>query len=194
MAPVSLPNGALEKLEEEFDPELPVKICHLGQAAVAALSSLLAGALVLFLERPSGASASAAGAAAVVCAGQQSAPQLLLQALAAACGASASAGAEPMQIGAAAGLDFDGSGQVGSLFTPSCQVFRLHLAGALFAAMIAWLVLAPGLEFSLAACAILLATGSVGAAIALDPAAARRDGAGPPPVVALPVLGRQSAV
>ena len=51
-----------------------------------------------------------------------------------------------------------------------------------------------GLEFSLAACAILLATGSVGAAIALDPAAARRDGAGPPPVVALPVLGRQSAV
>lgn len=24
MAPVSLPNGALEKLEEEFDPELPL--------------------------------------------------------------------------------------------------------------------------------------------------------------------------
>lgn len=162
MSTMAMPNGDASAAtwvpkEDEFDadmmPDLPIKVCHLGQAAVAAA--------------------------------------LLVQAMVAACGATASAGAEPMRIARVAGWPSSSSDTL-QMFNLSFKIFRFHLAGALFAASMAWLVLAPGLEFSLAASAILIATGAVAFALAFDPPPAAA------PVTASvaigpPVLGRESA-
>ncbi|CAE8619057.1 unnamed protein product, partial [Polarella glacialis] len=73
--------------------DMPIKICHLGQAAVAAAASLILGALVVSLGgSPSPSSspaavAAAAAAAASICAGPQSLLQLACQALGAGAGA-----------------------------------------------------------------------------------------------------------
>ncbi|CAJ1363048.1 unnamed protein product [Effrenium voratum] len=178
-------------VELDFDPDMPVKICHLGQAAVAALLALVTGGLVVLADGR-GAGSAGAAASAVVCAGQQTVAQLVCQATAAACGASASASAEPTNMASAAGLEHPGQpSNASGMFNPSCRTFRLHLTGAMIAALMSWLVLAPGLEFSLAATAILMATGSVGTALAFEAFEPGPRRAPPPaPSVKLPVLGR----
>eukprot|EP00439_Symbiodinium_sp_Y106_P022866 s4273_g2.t2 len=100
--------------EDDFESEMPVKICHLGQAAVAALSALLLGFLAML------------------------------------------------------GLENSGNTAPSEKLSGACRLFRVHLLGASLASFFAWLVFEPGLEFSLAACAILMATGAVGTAVALD--------------------------
>ena len=80
---------------------------------------MLAGGLALFADGKTRVAASA-----VVCAGQQTATQLLLQTFAAACGASASAGAEPLRIAEMAGLDPPIASN-GGIFNPSCRMFRV---------------------------------------------------------------------
>ncbi|OLP77793.1 hypothetical protein AK812_SmicGene42109 [Symbiodinium microadriaticum] len=165
--------------EDDFESEMPVKICHLGQAAVAALSALLLGFLAMLGSGVPGAA---------ICAGQQSLMQLAVQALGAATGATVTAGIEPLKV---AGLENSGNTAPSEKLSGACRLFRVHLLGASLASFFAWLVFEPGLEFSLAACAILMATGAVGTAVALDrPPAPSTQYQNPSVNVSPPVLGR----
>mmetsp|Transcript_24023 Transcript_24023/g.54201 ORF Transcript_24023/g.54201 Transcript_24023/m.54201 type:complete len:239 (-) Transcript_24023:40-756(-) len=184
------------ELDFDVDSEVPLRVCHLGQAAGASLVAFVLGGIATLVSgrEQLGALGAAGGAAggsagvALLCAGTQGMVQLVAQAFGAATGALAMAGVNPNKI-----LD-EGFGEGfsptdGDRPTPMepggpWKHFAMRLAGASVGAALAWVAFPPGLDFSLVASSLLAAVGAVGAALASEslpergPAVAGGSGAG----------------
>lgn len=161
-----MPHGAVASSRRPVDSldDIPLKVCHAGQAAGAAVAALALGYLSVQLTD----GAAAAVLSAAVCAGTQSLAQLAAQVLGATAGATAISGIDGRTILA----DCMGEQLPGPLpsLGPGVAVRQLGIrfVGAVAGAALAWVALPPGLDFSLAASAVLASVGAVFAVIFME--------------------------
>mmetsp|Transcript_101886 Transcript_101886/g.263315 ORF Transcript_101886/g.263315 Transcript_101886/m.263315 type:complete len:202 (+) Transcript_101886:136-741(+) len=148
------------------EDEMPLRVCHLGQAAGAMVVAVAAGTITVAL------SSKDPSVTMGVIAGLQSGPQLCAQAVGAAVGAYAMAGIDYSNVARdLVGEEFSGVPRDPTIRTESGGPLKhlgVRLAGSSAGATFAWVAFPPGLDFSLVATSLLVAAAAVIAALVTE--------------------------
>mmetsp|Transcript_38681 Transcript_38681/g.58363 ORF Transcript_38681/g.58363 Transcript_38681/m.58363 type:complete len:213 (-) Transcript_38681:19-657(-) len=144
--------------------EVPLKVCHLGQAAGAGLSAFVLGALAIAISALFSPTPQALLSALLLCTGPQSVIQLTAQVIGASFGSYAMSAIDyrPFigEMVTEAEHELPSNRPRPELGGPTKR-FAVRAGASSVGALAVWLAFPPGLDFSLLASSLLIAVGAV---------------------------------